>query len=192
MRVETKVEGEQFVYRHLWQVVVRQCQHRPANLYDHLVAMVFAFHTLEAYLNFIGVRLRSTFVDPPYLSFEKKLREVMQRLDLAEPDRSVRPYRTIWDLKGLRDEIAHGKHVQFLRVFEHDASEEPRMAGGFLDARVTKRGAVRAVQDVRRFIRFIHEAAKVKRPDDVTLRQAPLGGILDMAVTTHSMRAAPD
>jgi hypothetical protein len=31
IRVETRVEGEQFVYRHLWQVVVRQCQHRPAD-----------------------------------------------------------------------------------------------------------------------------------------------------------------
>jgi len=144
--------------------------------------MVFAFLTLEAYVNYIGVKVCPKFVDRPYLKFEEKLREVMQRLGLSEPDRSVRPYRTVWDLKDLRDEIAHGKHLKFRGVYKHYVSEQLPVLQGFVEDRVTRRGTVRAVRDVRRFIRFIHEGAKVKFPDDEALRLPLFGGILDMTL----------
>ena len=59
--VQTFIEGERFLHRELWRVVERQLNHASVTpkgaFYDDLVAMVFALHTLEAYLNFAGERL---------------------------------------------------------------------------------------------------------------------------------------
>ena len=60
-RVITSVEGERFIHKELWRVVIRQLEHAKANpsgaFYDDLVAMTFAFHALEAYLNYVGEKL---------------------------------------------------------------------------------------------------------------------------------------
>ncbi len=51
-------EGEEYLHKEAWRVVVRQFK-RPDDpkkgaLYDDLVAMVFMSHSLEGYLNFLG------------------------------------------------------------------------------------------------------------------------------------------
>lgn len=50
----TEVNGEIQFHRHIWRVAVRQPAHAQSNrtgsFYDDLVAMVFAFATLEEYL----------------------------------------------------------------------------------------------------------------------------------------------
>ena len=59
--VRTSVEGERFLHKDLWRVVERQLDHALGTprgaFYDDLVAMVFALHALEAYLNFVGERV---------------------------------------------------------------------------------------------------------------------------------------
>lgn len=50
-RVRTTIEGERFVHKELWRIVMRQLEHSKKNpsgaFYDDLVAMVFAFHALD-------------------------------------------------------------------------------------------------------------------------------------------------
>ena len=55
-------EGEEYLHKEAWRVVMRQFERCPDDpkkgaLYDDLVAMVFASHSLEGYLNYIGEKL---------------------------------------------------------------------------------------------------------------------------------------
>ena len=80
--LQTTSDGERFVHRELWQVVVGQldqAKDKSGSFYNHLVAMVFAFHTLEAYVNFNVEKLRPemlVFRRGHFPSFDKKLQEV--------------------------------------------------------------------------------------------------------------------
>jgi hypothetical protein len=52
--LKTKYEGRELIHRHLWEVVeteARLAMEKEQGWSNHtLVAMVFAFHTVEAYL----------------------------------------------------------------------------------------------------------------------------------------------
>jgi hypothetical protein len=104
----------------------------------HLVAMVFAFHTLEAYANFIIEKLHPEMLDfrkGRFASFKEKLQEVRERLGLEEPDATSRPYSTVLELKELRDKIAHGRREVISDVHLHPETEERRGTLGFLRLR---------------------------------------------------------
>ena len=134
--VRTSVEGERFLHKDLWRVVERQLDHALGTprgaFYDDLVAMVFALHALEAYLNFVGERVapeiwkdeREFFRNVPYRGFDGKVRKVLELVGLAEPACDIRPYSTVWVLKDLRDLIAHAKPMTFVKVIEHSSEEE--------------------------------------------------------------------
>src|SRR5438045_8862402 len=136
-RLMTSVEGERFIHKELWRVVIRQLEHAKANpsgaFYDDLVAMTFAFHALEAYLNYVGEKLapdiwkneRSFFSKQPFRGFDGRIRKVFELVGLPEPARDARPYSSVWLLKGLRDLMAHGKVERIASPFKHDQPEEP-------------------------------------------------------------------
>jgi hypothetical protein len=60
-RFTEESESEEYLHKTAWSVVLRQIEHAEATphgvLYDYLVAMVFAFHSLEGYLNFVGDKI---------------------------------------------------------------------------------------------------------------------------------------
>jgi hypothetical protein len=63
--LETTFNGESLLHRELWRVVEMQGEFAERRgerwaFYTDLVAMVFAFHTVEAYLNFVGGLLAPT------------------------------------------------------------------------------------------------------------------------------------
>jgi hypothetical protein len=186
LMVRTTRQGERFVYRELWRVVVRQLQH--ANLhkrgafYDHLVAMVFAFHTVEAYVNFLGERLQPGIwarkPRRPYTTFERKLDDLMKLLNVPKSNRPANLVDAIWDLKLLRDLIAHGKSESILRTIEHTSDEEPPMEESFLQSQVTAKRAAKSAQDAKRFIEWLHGVARTTMPGDVWLRADALRGVL--------------
>jgi hypothetical protein len=138
-KVRTTIEGERFLHRELWAVVERQLGHAAGtprgSAKDHLVAMVFSFNTLEAYLNYAGEHLapqiwkdeRNFFRSEPFRGFDGKVRKVLELVGLEEPIRTDRPYSTVWMLKDLRDLIAHAKPLKFSYVVEHSADDEPSM-----------------------------------------------------------------
>jgi hypothetical protein len=113
-------DGEESLHKETWRVVERQIEHAIANprgaQYDHLVAMVFAFHCIEGYLNFVGEKMADLWENERKNfqgnGVDKKLDVIWTRCGIAPLDRNKRPYSTIVRLKSLRDKIAHPKIIR--------------------------------------------------------------------------------
>jgi len=189
-RVVTSVEGERFVHKELWRVVLRQGEHAKqaprGSFYDDLVAMMFCFHALEAYLNYVGEKLapdlwkdeREYFSRQPYRGFDGKIRKVLELAGLSEPPRNQRPYSSVWTLKKLRDLLAHGKVEVIDTSIEHAADEPSPWVRTELDSLVTEANAAIARDDVMSIAQAIHNATKPK-VRDVWFRSAgPFDGVL--------------
>jgi len=188
-KVRTEIEGERFIHKELWRVVERQLEHSKriptGAFYDNLVAMVFAFHAFEAHLNYVGGLLapdiwkdeRNYFRNQPYRGFNGKVRRVLELVDVPEPDRSARPYSTVWLLKELRDLMAHGKVEKFSAVIEHVAGTEENRMPSNLDPLITADNAQRAHDDILAVSQTIHDAAHPKIEDVWFGRHAYKGAI---------------
>lgn len=189
MTGRTQIEGERFLHKDLWRVVERQLEHAvgtpTGSFYDHLVAMVFALHALEAYLNFVGGRLapniwkieREFFRNEPYRGFGGKVKKVLELADLVEPARDIRPYSTVWLLKDLRDLIVHAKPYEFTKLIDNTIDEDSQWNLTDFDSLVSRDNAQRARDDIKVFVESIHTAAKSKTAD-LWLWGAPFDGII--------------
>jgi hypothetical protein len=187
----TEISGEIFLHRHVWRVVERQLEHAHANptgsFYDHLVVMVFAFNTLEGYLNYVGSHLAPTLWEDErneksIRSFSGKAAKVFDLCEIPEPDKAVRPYKTIWELQVLRDKIAHPKPIPFRKKF-HYTEEELAPSPNYippLDELISLENVLTTVHDVQELIAVIHAAASMKI-DDVWFGEEGLGGPLSHA-----------
>jgi hypothetical protein len=199
MQVLSTTEGENFTHRLLWCVVARQIENAEARrngaLYDHIAAMVFALHSFEAYLNFLGVRLapdiwtdeRNFFRKEPYRGFEGKVRKVFELCRLSEPDRLARPCSTVWALKALRDEIVHGQIQTFSQTYSHNVGEEPPLFQGRFDNLVSCDKALEAKQDIHAVACMLHIAAR-PHVTDVWLGDDPFCGPHGHATGTSQLQ----
>lgn len=172
--VRTAFEGETFNHRILWFIVSRQLKHANENaagaMHDHLVAMVFAFHALEAYLNFIGERLapdvwadeRRYFGRSDYQGFAGKLKKVLELVGMAAPEKTTRPYSTVWLLKNLRDQIAHARTERYTFAVDHPPDENLTLHLKLFGGLVTKENAEMAHADIEAFADQIHDLARPK------------------------------
>jgi hypothetical protein len=195
----TEISGDIFLHRYVWRVVERQLEHAQINptgsFYDHLVAMVFAFNTLEGYLNYVGSHLAPKLWEDErneksIRSFSGKAAKVFELCGIPEPNKAARPYKTIWELQGLRDKIAHPKPIPFSKKFHH-TDEEPAPSPNHvpLDELVSLEKVRTTVHDVRELMAAIHAAARIKI-DDVWFGEEGLGGPLSHA--TGSTILAPE
>jgi hypothetical protein len=107
-------DGEEYLHKETWRVVQRQFERPPdpkrGALYDDLVAMVFASHTLEGYLNFIGDKILPELWKKERDiagGLEGKLGLILRKCGLSDFDKGRRPYATVSALKNLRDSIVH-------------------------------------------------------------------------------------
>lgn len=191
----TSIEGEHFLHRTLWEVVLRQMEHASNNpagaFYDHLVAMVFALHTLEAYLNYCGEKLapdiwaneREYFRREPYRGFDGKVRKVLQLAGLTEPPRNTRPYSSVWLLKNLRDLIAHAKTERIVATYL--SGDAPLFHETGLAGMVSASTASMVRQDTKEFIYAIHERAMtLVRNDPYFATGEPLEGVFSYTIGT--------
>lgn len=178
MKIETLIDGENFMHRTLWLVADRaaaQAEAQPmGSIHDHLIVMVFSLLAFEAYLNFLGDRL-----DPALWKdesnpksevhrFKPKIRKVFDLIGKAEPEADQRPYLTIWQLRQLRDSIAHGKVQRWATKEVSDSADEPPWSGlkHIFDGKVSAAEAVQARDDVQELARQMHkEAGKARGPD---------------------------
>lgn len=176
--LKTTSEGEALPHRFLWEIVEEQAKlasdrerewSKPA-----LVAMVFAFHTVEAYLNFVGERLapevwrdeRNYFRREPYRGWDGKLRKVMELVGMPCPDLVKRPLKTILELRELRDLIAHPKPEKLTREIVHDdGTEAPSLVSTLRSKFTPKDRLTRAVHDVEQFLNRVHALAAPKVND---------------------------
>jgi hypothetical protein len=176
--LKTTSEGETFPHRLLWQIVEEQAKLANERERDWskpaLVAMVFGFHTVEAYLNFVGERLapeiwraeRNYFRRVPYRGWDGKLRKVMELVRMPWPELIERPLKTILELRELRDLIAHPKPEKLTSEIVHPAGTEAPLLVATLRSKFTpKDKMVTAVHDVEQFLNHIHRLAAPKVND---------------------------
>ena len=172
--LRTKFEGADLPHRFMWEIVEEQAKRASELERDWskpaLVAMVFAFHAVEAYLNFVGGLLapevwqdeRDYFRKEPYRGWHGKLRKVMELVELKMSE-EARPLKTVFELKRLRDAIAHGKPEKLAGDVVHDEETEAPFAVSELRSMFTpKRKVADAVSDVEELLNRIHSLAKGK------------------------------
>ena len=171
-KTTTEIHGELFTHRLLWRCCTKQMEAARAREEDashfHLTAMLMAYFTYEAYLNFLGDCVapkiwrneRNYFSKEPHRGTEGKLRKLAAICGF-DVETGKRPHQTIVDLEQLRDFVAHGKPDKYDATVRHHPGREPRMFGyDTLSKRVTQEKAERAIADVEKFIECLHERCR--------------------------------
>jgi hypothetical protein len=195
----TKTEGENLTHRVLWQCCLRQAEIarniEKGRKYFDLTAMLMAYFTYEAYLNFVGSRVaavdwaneRAFFAKPPYQGTAGKLQRIVVVCGLPTVNKGTRPYQTIEHLARLRDLIAHAKPERYELEIEHSVDEERPMLGPYLlEKMVSVELRERAIADVEDFAEQIHKAVRPKVTDE-WFGDSALRGLLGYA--SHSTKA---
>ena len=167
--LKTSSAGETFPHRLLWEIVEEQARLATERERDWskpaLVAMVFGFHTVEAYLNFVGERLapeiwqdeRNYFRREPYRGWDGKLRKVMELVGMPWPELVERPLATILELRELRDLIAHPKPEKLTSEIVHaEGTEAPFLISTLCSKFTPKDKLARAVSDLEHFLNQVH------------------------------------
>jgi hypothetical protein len=182
-------EGEEYLHKEMWRVVKRQFdrpeESKKGAMYDDLVAMVFASHTLEGYLNFIGDKILPEVWKDERETFSKsgvsgKLAAVLEACGLEPFEKGRRPYSTVQTLKKLRDCIAHPKTQKPKSSTVYSEGKEPPMfPKTYLETLISRQKAERARDDVRCIVDRIHASAVEKFPK-LHLGDDGLEGIINM------------
>lgn len=187
--LKTEFAGEEIIHRILWRIVreqVKEAQDRREGwFYPSLIAQVFAFHTVEAYLNYVGERIapevwkdeRNFFRREPYRGAEGKLRMVLDTVGIAwAPDE--RPLHTVLELKHVRDLIAHGKPEKFSGTVVHEMDTSMPYPSSELKAvALSKEKLSVTLTDVEEFLNSIQVRARpLLKVDDVWFRDEALQG----------------
>lgn len=170
--LKTTFEGEELTHRLLWEIVEVHSKEALARqegwFYPSVVARVFAYHTVEAYLNYVGERIapeiwkdeRKYFQKDPYRGALGKLRQVMDlvALDWTPNDR---PLKTILELKEIRDMIAHGRPEKLEGEKLHPLDTDAPYPVSTLRERIAPKDTLGAVvPDVEAFLNAIQIRAK--------------------------------
>jgi hypothetical protein len=194
---ETTYNGEDLPHRLMWRIVEQQAElaktERDWSI-PSLIAMVFAFHAMEAYLNYVDVRLAPEIREKEReyfraTGFKGKLREVMELAGLNwEPGK--RPLQTIVGLEKLRNAIAHGRPERLSgKVLHRNDAEPPYPAFSLRSMFTPKNKMPKAVHDVEQLVTEIQVAAKPKlKVKDVWFRKEAFHGPLSNSTLNTRVR----
>lgn len=187
---EERVSGEEYLHKCAWYVVGRQIEYAEANrrgaLYDDLIAMLFAYHCFEGFLNFVGAKIASDLWRDEKGHFkgggiDEKLNVICERCGLDRPDTGRRPYSTLHTLKILRDAMVHPKIRRTESVKPFTEGKTPTLfQKTYLSELVSHNKALRARDDVKRIADDIHGSARAKFPN-ADLGMDALEGIIGVA-----------
>jgi hypothetical protein len=196
----TAYEGEDLPHRLMWAIVEEQATLAKERERDWshaaLISMVFAFHAMEAYLNYVGLRLAPEIWSDEKKYFAKsgfngRLREVMERSGLSwNPGK--RPLQTVLQLKKLRDAIAHGKPEKLAgNVVHAEDAAAPYPKFKLRPMFTPKSKMERAVHDVEQLANEIQIHAKQKLEEsgmeDVWFRNEAFQGPQSFSVSGTSL-----
>ncbi|TLG75168.1 hypothetical protein [Methylocystis sp. B8] len=188
-------ESEEYLHKAAWSVVNRQLRRaekkRRGALYDDLVAMVFAFHSIEGYLNFVGEKIAPDLWKNEKHEFGndlyKKLKAICERCEIDPPEKSKCPYSTIEALKDLRNKMTHPKTHRAKEETKFTDGQEPEIfSPTHLETLVSHEKALLARDDVRKIADLIHPAARGRFPDS-GLGSDPFDGITSMRNSSTSL-----
>jgi hypothetical protein len=193
--VKTSISGELFIHKILWECCERHCQtaekanaEKTGPIYYELTAMLMAFLTYEAYINFLGERVapeawkneRVFFNRHPYRGIAGKLKKICETCNIRDFEIGKRPYQTVVELCQLRNYLSHGKPDKYEKEIKHSRDNEPVLFHSSLYDFVTPTKVKRARKDVRAFIEFLHSSASPYVADPM-FGDKPLGGIIEHA-----------
>jgi hypothetical protein len=194
-RLVEKSTGEEYLHKIAWVVVKRQIAHAEANPkgrpHDYLVAMVFAFHCMEGYLNFIGEKIAPELWADEKTAFRDtgltgKLTAICERCGIHVPKKG-----TLSELKTLRDRMAHPKIYKTSKTVEFaEDNPPPLFAKSYLSSLVSHQKALKARDDVKRIADEIHGAA-VSRFPHAALGHDALEGIFSMRSSSTRLSDLP-
>jgi hypothetical protein len=194
--LETTYDGLSLLHRVLWKVVEKQAkisvEQKQGSFYTNLVSTVFAFHTIEAYLNYIGELIapliwqdeRNFFRKDPYRGFNGKLKKVLELVGLPWPEPVTRPLETVLKLKELRDLIAHAKPERYNNIILHAEDTEPPLIIPTINKLVTEQFRKDAIFDVEMLLNHIHSNAAPLVKDPLFGAEALPGSTSFIARTT--------
>ena len=179
-------EGEEYLHKVVWRVVQRQIDYAERNpkgaLYDDLAAMVFAFQALEGYLNFAGEKIAPDLWRDEKSQFSNdgiagKLAAICECCGLAPPDYGRRPYRTVRELKKLRNTVAHPRPLKIGGTVKYQTSASRRRCSSDL---ISQKWSIIGGRCARVMMsRTSH--AKYTRPHGKSFPQPTLGRTRSMA-----------
>lgn len=168
--VTTHTQQQTFTHRVLWECVLRQidkAKEKPeGSWYFWLSAMVMGYMVFEAYLNYIGdevapeiwIKEREFFSKPEFKGSEGKPRFLLERYGIDYPNKSIRPFASVFALKAIRDEIAHAKPHRVTQSVTHPSDAIAPFTKRWLENRVNETEATRLLDDLNTFIEEIHSA----------------------------------
>jgi hypothetical protein len=198
-RLVEESEGEEYLHKDVWCVVQRQLDYAEANsqggLYDDLVAMVFAFHAIEGYLNYVGEKIAPDLWRDEKTKFSEngvvgKLAAICERCGLGSPDYGKRPYGTLSELKKLRNAMAHPRTRKTRGTVEYDERKPPPLfPQSYPSTIVSHQQALRVRDDVKCIADQIHSAARTKFPQS-GLGPDALDGIMSMRTSSTRLSGA--
>jgi hypothetical protein len=173
-RVTEEPESDEYLLKEAWQVVTRHIQYAevmPKGApQEDLVAMIFAFHTMEGYLNYVGRKIAPELWANERVAFRQaglsgRLNAVYERCGIGKPNKGRRPYSTLSDLEKLWDRMAHrAKRGPRGAIPFQDPRPSQSLANSTLARIVSHKKAVKARDDVKRIIDEINGAAISRFP----------------------------
>ncbi|HEY9198044.1 MAG TPA: hypothetical protein VIR60_01680 [Gammaproteobacteria bacterium] len=197
MKAITEREGESFPHRILWRCVLAHYERarsiEKGSKHFDLTTMLMAYLTYEAYLNFVGDRLapdlwaqeKSYFTTGKYAGLEGKLKKICELCDGLKVNKGARPYQTITMLSVFRDSVVHAKPYKYEDSMEHPVDREPDWWPRDSYDCVTEEQTSKVVEDVEKFIEFLHQKA-LPHIHDKMFGDKALKGVLGYASSSTS------
>lgn len=165
-----KRKGIHYTHRILWQACKRQQeiseQERRGSSYYRMTAMLMAFLSFEAYLNFVGEIVCPEEWENERLFFKGKsgYAGVMGKLELIAKrcniciNKKARPYQTMVSLKMLRNSLSHAKPEKYEEPYRGE--DFPLIRESSLKNLISPDKMQRAMEDTKTLCDLIHERAK--------------------------------
>ncbi len=127
-------------------------------------SLVFTAFALEAYFNHIGPMIFHCWNDLESLGPKEKLNVIAEKIGI-KVDYGQRPWQSLHDLFGFRNDIAHGKthklsNSKIESLENHNRNPWPYRAETRWEKYCILENAERARKDVRAIVYSIHEATK--------------------------------
>jgi hypothetical protein len=202
MIVETTIRGEIFTYRVLWDCCLAQLQtakRRKTQAQSfYISAMLMAYLTYEAYINFLGDRFapdiwvqeRKIFNGKEYRGIQGKLKYLSERIPINGIIDGKRPMQSIQKLKKLRDFLSHGRIDKYETTIKHKRDNDPPLFGqyGKIDKLVTPELAEITIMDVKSFMEFLHSQAR-NHTEDMWFGEDPWDAFIAHAMSDSKMLA---
>lgn len=200
--LEMEHDSEDLPHRLMWAIVEEQrtvAEERERDWSNAaLVAMVFSFHAMEAYLNYVGLRLAPEIWENEREHFRKtgfkgKLREVMNRAGLGWAS-GKRPLQTVLELEKLRNAVAHGRPEKRTgKILYAEDSEPPYPVFTLRSMFTPKQKMSKAVHDVEQLANEIQKATRLKlKVKDVWFRDEAFRGPISHSTRTTTLHKRPE